>query len=386
MRGSGRRRARWLTLPVAVGLLAVLGTRAATPDGCTGSVLDVADRPTIVVVMFDDLDVPLAESMPGWDELAARGASFSHAFVTTPLCCPSRVSFLTGQYARTHGVLDNDPPDGGYERAAELGIPSCTLPVWLDRAGYETSIVGKYLNGHGPFTVGARPPGWDGWQVLHGGRYAGYRLDDGGEIVRPDRYSTDELTDRAVHALQAANGSPLFVLLAPTSPHTPIEPAARHAAAVAPPGVDPGRFRMMLAGMDLLAGVVEAAPEDAYLVVTSDNGFHTEPTWGKGMPWDSDTRVPLIIIGPGIEPGERGELVANIDLAPTIADWAGVGPPASVEGRSLAPLLRGQVVAWRDRINLEMVGRWSAVRTADQLVVTWSDGRITRTDPAGPGS
>jgi arylsulfatase A-like enzyme len=114
--------------------------------------------------------------------------------------------------------------------------------------------------------------------------------------------------------------------------------------------------------------------------VTSDNGFHTDPEWGKGLPWDSDTRVPLVIAGPGLEAGVRSELVANVDLAPTIAAWAGVDPPDSVEGASLEPLLRAERIEWRDRLTLDLVGHWSAVRTRSDLTVTWADGRVQRTD------
>jgi arylsulfatase A-like enzyme len=372
---------RWLTLPVALVLLVVLGMRSTSADPCFGQVLDVADRPTIIVVMFDDLDVTLAESMPGWEEIASRGVSFSHAFVTTPLCCPSRVSFLTGQYAHTHGVYENYPPLGGYERATELGVHSCTLPVWLQQAGYETAVVGKYLNKHHHFTVIAPPPGWDDWQAVDGARFYGYQLNDNGTVTKPAEYSTDEVAARAVGVLESAGTRPLFLLVTPTTPHRPIDPAPRHLVVSAPAGVDPGRYRLMLSGMDLLQRIIDAAPSDSYLIVTSDNGFHTEPKWGKGKPWDSDTRVPLVVIGPDVEPAERGEIVANIDLAPTIASWAGVRPPDSVEGASLVPLLRGERVAWRDELTLELVGNWSAIRTRDELTVTWSDGLVERFGP-----
>ncbi len=373
-----RRARRWLVVPALLVLIGVMAMRSMAPDPCLGSVREVDERPTMVVVMFDDLDVELAKAMPTWPDLASRGATFGHAFVTTPLCCPSRASFLTGQYARTHGVVSNTPPRGGYARAFELGLEDCALPVWLDRAGYDTVMIGRHLNGHPPFTTEQRPPGWDDWQALHGGRYHGYRLDDNGSVGRPDRYSTDELADRAVQALRADREAPLYLQITPTAPHTPIDVVARHADAKAPPNVDEGRYRLMLAGMDLVDAVLSAAPSNAYVIVTSDNGFHTEPEWGKAMPWDSDTRVPLVVIGPGIAPGVRTELVANIDLAPTIASWAGVEPPSSVEGRSLASLLRGNSPDWRESLRLELVDVWSAVRTADDLTITWGDGRVER--------
>ena len=384
MRRVLARAATTLGAVLATALVGILAMRALAPDPCHGRVLEVAERPTIIVVMFDDLDVTLAEAMPTWTDVASRGVTFTRSFVTTPLCCPSRATFLTGQYARTHGVVSNRPPNGGYQRALELGIQGCSLPVWLDRAGYDTAMIGRFLNGHAPFTSRATPPGWDDWQALHGGKYTSYRLNDNGTLVRPDTYATDELAERAVRAVSADRERPLFLVVNATAPHEPVQPASRHADDPAPDGVDPGRYRLMLAGMELLDRVLLDTPDDAYVVITSDNGFHTVPTWGKSLPWDSDTRVPLVVIGPGIESGERSELVANVDLAPTIAEWAGVEPPPSVEGRSLMPVLRSERAPWRASLDLELPGVWRAVRTAHDLTVTWADGRVERREDGDP--
>jgi N-acetylglucosamine-6-sulfatase len=359
---------RWIA-PLALTLLLV-AVAVRPPTGVPDQ------RPNVVVIMFDDLDLPLARAMPGWDRLAARGATFDNAYVTTPLCCPSRVSFLTGQWAHSHGVISNSPPSGGYERAAELGVQRSTLAVWLDEVGYHTSLIGRYLNGHPKYTRRQIPPGWDDWQVLIGGKYLGYRLNDNGKVVRPNRYSTDELSRRVMKELNSAP-RPFFLWVPTTTPHTPLEIAGRYKDADAPEGVDPGRYRLMLAGMDLLEEVLAALPEDTYLIVTSDNGFHTEPEWGKNLPYDTDTRVPLTIIGPDIAPGRFSHLVANVDLAPTIAEWTGAASP-DIEGSSLVPLMEGRAVTWRDELLLEAVGDWEATRTSTDLVIRWADGRVER--------
>ena len=87
--------------------------------------------------------------------LADRGATFGSSFVTYALCCPSRATFLTGQYAHNHGVLGNRPPEGGYAKLDHTN----TLPVWLQDAGYYTAHLGKYLNGYGRPDPTEIPPG-----------------------------------------------------------------------------------------------------------------------------------------------------------------------------------------------------------------------------------
>ena len=105
-------------------------------------------RPNIVVIETDDQTV---ESMRVMDNVRARigaqGATFKNSFVNFPLCCPSRATFLTGQYAHNHGVLSNVPPDGGSDRFQALHADN-NLAVWLRSAGYYTAMVGKYLNGY----------------------------------------------------------------------------------------------------------------------------------------------------------------------------------------------------------------------------------------------
>ena len=96
--------------------------------------------------MTDDQRVDEMAVLPAVRRLIVRpGAWFTRSFASFPLCCPSRATFLTGQYAHNHGVLDNRPPRGGYYKLDS----DETLPVWLQRAGYETAHVGKYLNGYG---------------------------------------------------------------------------------------------------------------------------------------------------------------------------------------------------------------------------------------------
>jgi len=129
-------------LALVAAILAVLAGSSAVAQ--TAASADT--RPNVVVVMTDDQNVSSLAVMPNVKALLANaGTTFTNSFVAYPLCCPSRASYLTGQYPHNHGVMANVAPDGGYYqlRGDE------TLPVWLSRAGYQTAHIGKYLNGYG---------------------------------------------------------------------------------------------------------------------------------------------------------------------------------------------------------------------------------------------
>jgi N-acetylglucosamine-6-sulfatase len=127
--------------------------------------VQAAEKPNFVFVMTDDMPEKLMANMPVVrDRVAARGATFRNAYVSQSLCCPSRASFLTGQYPHNHGITGNTPKEGGNEiEFRSRGLDEETVAVWLDRAGYNTGLVGKYMNGYNDPYV---PPGWDTWRAL----------------------------------------------------------------------------------------------------------------------------------------------------------------------------------------------------------------------------
>jgi N-acetylglucosamine-6-sulfatase len=356
-----------------IGLVTSLTVQAMVGATCHVDVVPRETRPNIVVIAFDDLEVSLAGALPEWRSLEQRGINFDHAVVTTPLCCPSRASILTGRYAHNHGVITNAIPDGGHKRALEMGIERCTVAVWLQQAGYMTALMGKYLNGYGFQTPASDvPAGWDRWAALWketGTAPSTYLLNVDGTVTRPTQYQTDELTERALEFMSGAEaaGSPFFLYLTPTPPHRPWIPPAHYVSADAGGYPIPERYRMMLAGMDLVQRVMQAAPEDTYFVITSDNGYHLLPIPGKAEPRYVDVHVPFVVVGPDVPTETRDELVANIDLAPTIAAWAGVKAPAEVDGASFLPLITGQGADWRQEITVEMVGEWSAILTHTEM-------------------
>ena len=165
------------------------------------------------------------------EELVRHGVTFTNAFVSTPLCCPERASFLAGGfYAHNTGVLNNTPPNGGVTRFLDPD----TLPVRLQRAGYRTAMIGKYLNNY-PSIQPYIPPGWTKFLYAAGGHdWMNYQITIGssspdapssGRSARVSQYVTDFLRDEAIQFLREAGSSPFFLYLTPIAPHTPAIPA-----------------------------------------------------------------------------------------------------------------------------------------------------------------
>ena len=350
------------------------------------------ERPNVILILTDDLDVYSISHMPNLQSLLIeQGTTFENAFVTNSLCCPSRVTILRGQYAHNHEILSNEPPHGGFEKFRALGRQKSTAATWLQDEGYRTVFVGKYLNGYEGTHV---PPGWDEWYAVSG-NFMSTDLNENGKINHYDPGSdhfTDVLAERATDYIRDPNGRvpsflvpdrPFFMWLGTTAPHQPAEPAPRHEDTLADvsmlrtpsfdeedvsdkpawirdnPPLSPEqmalaedlyrkRLQSMLAVDEMIGSLVSALKEsgeldDTYIFFTSDNGYHLgihRLSVGKWTAYEEDIRVPLIVRGPGVPEGRKLEhLVLNNDLAPTFADLAGVESPSFVDGRSLGPLL-----------------------------------------------
>lgn len=196
-------------------------------------------RPNIVLIMTDDQTLESLRVMRNvTDLIGARGTTFGQHFVSYPLCCPSRATYLTGQLPHNHNVLDNQPPDGGYRTLRRLN----TLPIWLQDAGYKTVHIGKYLNGYGhgeptpqiPRPELDVPPGWEYWHgLVDAYRMWGYSINHHGDRVQrygrvgdpdPALYQTDVLRDLATGFIDNHfNGErPFFLSWAPLAPHVEV--------------------------------------------------------------------------------------------------------------------------------------------------------------------
>ena len=108
-----------------------------------------AERPNFVFVMTDDLDERSMEQLGGIREHHGHnGTTFENAYVTYSLCCPSRATILRGQYPHNHDIIGNGLPEGGEEKFRNLGLDQSTIATWLNDAGYQTKLIGKYMNGY----------------------------------------------------------------------------------------------------------------------------------------------------------------------------------------------------------------------------------------------
>jgi arylsulfatase A-like enzyme len=344
---------------------------------------------------WDSLDV-----MPATlERLAGEGILFTNSFVTTPLCGPSRASFLTGQAVRNNGVDYN---------SVLLFDPSSTLATWAQDAGYRTAMIGKYLN-HYHLQSPEIPPGWDHWNAYLLGGYYNYELNENGVIVsygdRPEDYSTDVLRDDALRFIDENADAPFLLFLSLFTPHIHAVPAPRHEGLLAdtPPWRPPSFFEndlsdkpgwvkfvrqlrigggplamfnyirkrdeahvkeleSLLAVDDAIAAILDrledhGLDDDTIVVFTSDNGLHWGEHYlgGKYNGYEESIRVPLVIRYPRLIPEAREEdaLALNIDLAPTLAELAGIPASAPVDGDSMVDLLCGDVEGWREDFALE---------------------------------
>jgi N-acetylglucosamine-6-sulfatase len=382
-------------------------------------------RPNIVLILADDLDLDTAALLPRLPVVMGQaGTSFSRAYATTALCAPSRASILTGQYAHNHRLVYNEPPDGGFP---SFRNDASTIATWLKAGGYRTALIGKYLNGYARGAPESYiPPGWDEWfghlSDTEAGRYYDYWMNDNGAVYRygerPQDYSTDVYTQRALQVIQktAGQSQPFFLYLAPEAPHAPAYPPERYAGEFPREGcarvpsfneddvrdkpawvqnipslsaadikqgdsLQRNRLRSMRAVEDMVDQVLAALAaagklDNTYVFFMSDNGLlmgEHRAMGRKNNHYEESIHVPLMVRGPGVPAGRTlSHPVLNIDLAPTFAELAHIPIPASVDGRSLAPLLRTDAPGldqWRTDFLVEHFssGVTSAVRTPDVL-------------------
>lgn len=439
--------------PVAAGPSAPVDSAAAEPSPGThrpsgalssssapSSPVHQRRAPNIVVITTDDQNADELRWMPRTRALLAdAGMTFTHALSPHPLCCPARAELLTGQYAQNNGVQHNHGPRGGFPALRDQP----TLPAWLQRAGYRTVMVGKYLNGYD--ASAGRQPGWTVWNPMVTGiyNYEGTAFLRGGRPRTPAGYSVDVVGDLTDHWIRRLAGGrrPFFVWSSQVAPHDraattgwlpPTWPrredgdptatrAGRSTPALGKPSygrpsafarrtcecltaswsrqsiraAEAARVRALRAVDDAVASTVQTLRragvlDTTWIFFSSDNGvlLGEHGLVGKNVLYDEALHVPLLVRGPGVRPGSRSAMAVTwADLAPTIAAIAGLRPLVRVDGASFLPLLRGRPAHWRDT-QLVQTGRWGGdgwayrgVRTRRYtLAVQQSTGRVVLFD------
>lgn len=380
-------------------------------------------RPNTLFVLVDDLRFNALSCLghpwlktPHIDRLAREGAIFTNAFVTTPLCSPSRGSFLTGRWVHAHGIVDNTNRN---EQSHKL----ITFPLLQQQAGYETAYVGKWHMGND-----SNPrPGFDTWVSFPGqGQYFDPPINVNGKLAVQTGFITDILSRHAVEFLRRPHSKPFALYLAHKAVHGPFTPPDRHKTlyteapitrhpnaqdslagkpALQQPvptntkkgnGAQSGpndetirnQLRLLQAVDESMGEILKALTETGQLdktviIFTSDNGyFHGDHGLGdKRAAYEESLRIPMLVRYPKwIKPGTRFDAdVLNVDIAPTMLEIAGAKAPAEMKGKSLVPVLRGKAKQVRQDFYAEYqqeqqfarIPTWHAVRTREWKYVEY---------------
>lgn len=372
------------------------------------------ERPNFLIIVTDDQRYDSMEYMPNTQQLIFdQGVTFSNGYVTTPFCCPSRASILTGMYAHNHYVYVNE--DKLYFQ---------TVVEDLHKNGYYTGLVGKYLNSW----KGEPRPEFDYWVSFFGGTVPNYydpNLNVNGKWEAKTGYITYLFQDYVIEFLDKATNQrkPFILLFTPNAPHAPYTPAKEDNALLtdlAPNSlpnyneedisdkplsisnrallseeekqdIEKVRRRQLLTLMALDRTIGEIMKkleetgelDNTVIIFISDNGKH----WGehrmesKSTAYEESVKVPFALRYPALVPAAYIEekLTANIDIAPTIYELSETSTPDTVDGLSLVSLLKGENDTWRTSLLLEAWpdrGHWTSIRT-EQYVYIETDNDLS---------
>jgi arylsulfatase A-like enzyme len=374
-------------------------------------------RRNVIVICADDLRFDAVGytgnpqiQTPHLDALAARSVRFSHAFTTLAICSPSRAALLTGRYGSANGVTKLD---------AGLHSGERTFAHCLRDAGHRTGLVGKWHLANSPQECGFE----DTVYFVSNGSYYNRDVFEHGTPKKIAQHIEIYNAQQAIDFMQRAAGrdEPFVLFLCPQLPHLDhrfrwdakeetlaryanedialpaswnddlsgkppyLQTSRSHTKAVEDYGYNDAEcvrqhtreYYAVVTDLDAAIGEVLGVVDEMNLydetlvVVTSDHGFFLgeHRLTSKVLPYEESIRIPLLVAAPGIAPHDEDRLVLNVDLMPTILEWAGLPMPANLHGHSLLPLMRGEAQGWRSSFLYEApqpeLGVWPnlAVRT-----------------------
>ncbi len=386
-------------------------------QGQTGNKTTSGTRPNIIFILVDELRYNALSCMghpfvktPNIDRLAKEGMLMKNAYITTPVCSPSRATFFTGQYAQAHGVIKNTK----YNAMTHKMI---TYPLLLKQSGYSTAFIGKWHMGD-DYTP---RPGFDRWVCAGGNKEPKVNspMNIDGQTIQTEGHVTDVLTDETIKFIRgyANKEKPFCISLFHKAVHGPYVPSERNKdlykdqpivrtlsattpvvgkpALVGKNGQPPesdnairNQLRTLVDIDDGVGRILKALEElkildKTFIVFTSDNGY----LWGehgqgqKRLAYEESIKVPMLVRYPAlVKAGSTSEAsILNIDFAPTFLDLASVPMHTQMRGQSFLPVLKGQHLKNRESLLFEYyleptgIPSWKAVRTDRYKYINYTD-------------